>query len=389
MDSATVHQMPQPGVEISVDPVATLLESIVGRHEEFDAQRCLSPDIVKLLKASGVYRALVAKQFGGDEKTPSEFLRLIERISVVNGSVGWVASFGFSAVYLSALPVSTLAAMYADGPDVIFAGGIFPPQPAMAVPGGYQVSGRWTWGSGSTGADLIGVGIKIDDGTDMTGLPRIAVMPRSQVKIVENWDVNGLKGTGSHDMVVDKVVVAPEWTFVRGGASSLDAPLYRYPSMTLAAQVLAVVALGVARAALDHMKATASNRVSITGAPTFGDRPHVQIEIAKSEANLRSARAFFYEATDAAFDKLVQGGDLSVEDRAMMRLASSHAARAGADVAASIYRLSGTDGIFTANPVARFMQDAMIVPQHAFLSEGTWQSAGRIVLGFEPAPGFP
>jgi len=73
----------------------------------------------------------------------------------------------------------------------------------------------------------------------------------------------------------------------------------------------------------------------------------------------------------------------------MIRLASSHAARAGADVAAAIYRLSGTDGIFTANPVARYMQDAMIVPQHAFLSEGTWQSAGRILLGFEPAPGFP
>lgn len=371
------------------DPIAALLLSVSSRHEEFNAQRRLSPDVVEMLKASGVYRALVAKRFGGDEKSPSEFLRLIERIAVADGSTGWVASFGFSAVYLSALPVATLATMYANGPDVVFAGGIFPPQKAVPVDGGYEVSGRWSWGSGSTGADLIGVGIKVEDGTTTNGLPRIAVMPSGRVTIAENWEVNGLKGTGSHDMVVDKVVVAPEWTFIRGGASSLDAPLYRYPSMALAAQVLAVVALGVARASLDHMKEIASNRVSITGAPTFGDRAHVQIEIARAEAGLRSARAFFYETTDAAYEKLVRGEDLSVEDRALIRLASSHAARAGADVAVAIYRLSGTDGIFTSNPVARYMQDAMIVPQHAFLSEGTWQSAGRIMLGFEPAPGFP
>ena len=371
------------------DPFSRLLNEVSARHQEFNGQKRLSGDVVELLKQAGVYRALVAKQFGGDEKSPSEFLRLIEKISVADGSTGWVASFGFSSVYLSALPLDTLKAMYANGPDVVFAGGIFPPQKAILVEGGYEVSGRWSWGSGSTGADLIGVGIQVEDGTKANGLPRIAVMPSQRVTIAENWNVNGLKGTGSHDMVVDKVVVAPEWTFIRGGSSSLDAPLYRYPSMALAAQVLAVVALGVGRAALDHMKSIASHRASITGAPNFGDRAHVQIEIAKAEALLRSARAFFYETTDAAFDKLCGGDELSLEDRALIRLASSNAARSGADVAAAIYRLSGTDGIFTANPVARFMQDAMVVPQHAFLAEGTWQSAGRILLGFEPAPGFP
>jgi alkylation response protein AidB-like acyl-CoA dehydrogenase len=81
-------------------------------------------------------------------------------------------------------------------------------------------------------ADLIGVGIKVENGANSgpyAGLPLIAVMPADKVTIERNWDVNGLKGTGSHDMVVDKVVVPEEWTFVRGGASSLDTPLYRYP----------------------------------------------------------------------------------------------------------------------------------------------------------------
>ena len=131
----------------------------------------------------------------------------------------------------------------------MFAGGIFPPQPAQQVEGGLKVNGRWSWGSGSMGADMIGVGVQPKSGEGL-GLPRMAVMPREKVQIVPNWDVSGLLGTGSNDLVVTDVVVPAEWTFVRGGASSLDTPLYRYPTLALAAQVLSVVALGIARAAI-------------------------------------------------------------------------------------------------------------------------------------------
>ena len=99
----------------------------------------------------------------------------------------------------------------------MFAGGIFPPQKAVPVEGGIEVSGRWGWMSGCTGATLIGVGIKIEGGCGDDGLPRMAVMPREKVRIVRNWDVNGLKGTGSYEVVVEKVVVPESWTFVRGG----------------------------------------------------------------------------------------------------------------------------------------------------------------------------
>ena len=366
-----------------------LLRKVKARRAEFGREQQLDADIVATMKAAGIYRALVARRFGGDEKTPSEFLRMIETISEADGSAGWVASFGFSAVYLSALPIATLKEMYAKGPDVIFAGGIFPPQRAVPVEGGLEVSGQWAWGSGCTGAEIIGVGIKVEGAGPSGGLPRIAVMPRDNVKIVPNWDVNGLKGTGSHDMRVEKVVVPEEWTFVRGGASSLDTPLYQYPSMALAAQVLAVVGLGVGRAALDQITAIASGRESITGAPTLADRAYIQSDIAKAEAALRSARAFFYEITDQAYATLVAGDKLDIQTRNLLRLASSHAAKTGADVAQTAYRISGTTGIFTAHPIAQCFQDALIVPQHAFLSEGTWQSAGRILLGLDAVPGFP
>ncbi|CAN5155763.1 flavin-dependent monooxygenase [soil metagenome] len=365
-----------------------LLTAVRERRTEFTANQQVSGDVVDLMKKAGIYRAMVAKRFGGDEMSPADFLRLIETIARADGSAGWVASFGFSAVYLSALPLTTLEAMYAGGPDVVFAGGIYPPQKAVAVEGGLEVSGRWAWGSGSTSADLIGVGIKAEGGSS-SGLPLIAVMPANKVTIAPNWDVIGLKGTGSHDMVVDKVVVPEEWTFVRGGPSSLDTPLYAYSTLALAAQVLAVVGLGVARAALDELIELAGGRTSITGAPTLADRAYVQADLAKAEAALRSARAFFYEITEEAYATLVAGDVLSMDTRALLRLASTNAARVGADVTQAVYRLCGTTGIATDHPIARHMQDAMIVPQHAFLSDGTWQNAGKVLLGLESAPGFP
>jgi len=371
------------------DALKCLLAAARERHAEFEAQTFVSADVVDMMKQAGVFRALVARRFGGDEMHPSDFLRLIETISQADGSTGWVASFGFSAVYLSSLPLPVLEQMYAGGPDVVFAGGIFPPQRAVPVNGGFEVSGRWSWGSGCRGADLIGVGIKVEGAGPTGGLPLIAVMPASKVRIEDNWDVIGLQGTGSHDMVVDKVVVPEEWTFVRGGPSSLETPLYRYPSMPLAAQVLSVVGLGIARAALDCLTELATGRTSITGAPTLADRGYVQTDLAKAEAALRSARAFFYETTDLAFDTLVRGDDLDVATRSLLRLASTNAAHVGAEVCQAVYRLSGTTGIAAGHPIARYLRDAMIVPQHAFLADGTWQNAGKVLLGLEAAPGFP
>lgn len=366
-----------------------LLEEARTRRMEFARQGRLSGDIVDLLKQAGIFRALVARRFGGEELSPSDFCRLVERISAADGSTGWIASFGHAAIYLSALPIATLETIYADGPDVIFAGGIFPPKPARRVDGGFLVNGRWSWASGCTAAAYLGVGIKVDDGSTESGLPRMAVIPRENATIIDNWDVNGLRGTGSHDIEVTGVVVPEDWTFIRGGASSLDTPLFRYPTLAIASQVLAAVGLGAARAALDQAIAMAGERTSITGAPRLAERPHVQIELAKAEAELRSARAFLYEATDQAYERLAAGEELGLQMRTLLRLSATHAAKVGADVTRAAYTMCGTAGIFTGHPLAQALQDALVVPQHVFLSDSTWQSAGRMLLGLEAAPGFP
>jgi len=364
------------------------IASLRARRDEFDRLGQLPHDVVETLRSLGVYRALVSRKYGGDECAPGQFLRIVERLSQGSGSVGWVASFGVSCMYLASLPPATLAEVYAGGPDVIFAGALFPPHAAEPVAGGLKVSGRWKFGSGATGADLIGVGIKVPGAAD-GGLPRMAVMPADRVRIEPNWDVIGLRGTGSHDLVVDGVVVPEDWTFVRGGTPTLDSALYRYPSMAFAAQVLAVVGIGVARAALDEIVQMAGGRTSITGAPTLADRAYVQSEVAKGEAALRSARAFFYETTEDAWATICAGDPLSTQQAALLRLASTHVARTGADVTRLAFTLSGTTGIYNDHALCGYVQDAMVVAQHAFLSEGTWQNAGKVLLGMDAGPGFP
>lgn len=364
-----------------------LLQDIRKRRKEFEAQRFISPDIIQGFKKAGVYRALVARRFGGDEKSPAEFCRLIERISQADGSAGWVASFGIGGIYLAALPLATLEKLYANGPDVVFAGGIFPPQPAEMVDGGFKVNGRWSWGSGSMGAEVVGAGILPKNG-DGSGLPRMAVMPREKVQVAPNWDVMGLLGTGSHDIVVKDVVVPEEWTFVRGGPASLDTPLYRYPTLSLAAQVLTVVGLGIARAAIDEVLGMAAGRASVTGAPNLGERVYVQLEIAKIEAELRAARAWFYEAIDEVWQVLVAGGKPSDHQVSMLRLSTTHASRVGADVARRAQMLSGGTGVYESSPLAAQVRDAQMITQHAFMGDITYQNAGAMLFGLKPLPGY-
>lgn len=366
--------------------LAGVLEEVGRRRFEFSERRQVPPDVVEGFRRAGIYRAATPRRFGGDALPPAVFLKVIERISAVDGSAGWVASFASAGVYLAALPVETQAAIYAGGPDLVFAGGLFPVQPAEPVDGGFRVTGTWRLASGCVAADLLGVGIGVAGSP--AGRPRTAVLPPAQVQIVENWDVVGLEGTGSHDLKVDGAYVPEEWTFIRGGAATIDEPLYRYPSLGYAAQVLAVVALGIGRAALDHAEGAGSSRRSLTGGPRPADRGYYRVAIGKAEAELRSARAFFYEMAEEVY-AAAEAGTPTQRQAALLRLSAAHAAQAGFEAAQAAYRLCGTAAIYDDHDLQRYLRDASVVPQHAFLSEAMYEGAGAILMDAEAFPGFP
>jgi alkylation response protein AidB-like acyl-CoA dehydrogenase len=359
-----------------------LLTELAGRRAEFQRQRYVSRDFVDRLKQAGIYRASTPAKFGGNPLPPADFLDLIERISAVDGSTGWVASFGSSLVYLAALPLETQAKLYADGPDVVFAGGLFPVQPAEATAGGFRVDGRWKFASGCMGADILGVGIPGDAST--AGKPRTALLRPDQVEIVQDWDVVGMRGTGSFDLVVRDVEVPAEWTFIRGGEPTVDEPLYRYPAIAYASQVLAVVGAGVARAALDHATRTRAGYAGVTGAPKLADRPYYRGEVAAAEAALCSARAWFYELSHQVWDTVLAGDPATDEDNARLRLASAHLAKTASDVVARLVEISGTAPIYTDHPLQMLLGDALVPKQHAFLGPAIFDAAGAVLMGLPP-----
>lgn len=378
----------QLGQRVELD---VLLGHIRDRRGVIEAQRRVPQDIVQGLRDAGIYRAAVPKSLGGDGAPLGDVFRLIERISEADASVGWVASFApQGANYFGALPTHRLKEIYADGPDVVGAGGLFPLQPAERVDGRLRVNGRWKFGSGSTGADWISVGIVIpDDDGKGPPPPRLIVLPAKKVEIVENWEVVGLNGTGSHDLVVKDVVADEDWSFIRGGPVLLDEPICHFPAMSLAALSFAVVGLGAARASLDAICELAAGKMSITGAPRLGDRVYAQAGIAKAEVQLQAARAFLYDQVDMAWRCVASGDQVDIEARAMLRLAANHASRAAVDVTEACFALAGTTAIFLDNPMQRFLRDALVVNQHAFLGDGHFESAGRVLLGMQPSPGFP
>lgn len=372
------------------DKLEAVLENVRNRRCEIEQGRCVPRDIIDGLVAAGLYRATVPHRFGGDGRPLSASLWQIERISAVDPSVGWVASFApQGANYFGALAPERLAEVYANGPDVVGAGGLFPLQPAERVPDGLRISGRWKFGSGSLAADWISVGIIIPDDKGAPPPPRLIVLPAEKVKIIPNWETVGLSGTGSHDLVVDDVTMAEDWSFVRGGTPRSDDAICRFPAMALAACAFAVVGLGAARGALDAAIDIAAGKMSITGGPRLADKAYAQYGVARAEATLGAARAFLYEQVDAVWATVAAGGEVSLHDRMRLRLAANHAARAGVEVAQVAFTTVGTTAIFLDNPIQQFLRDALVVNQHAFLGEGNYEGAGRMMLGLPSLPGFP
>jgi alkylation response protein AidB-like acyl-CoA dehydrogenase len=188
--------------------------------------------------------------------------------------------------------------------------------------------------------------------------------------------------------VIDDVFVPQEWTFIRGAALNLEGPVYRYPVLSLATQVLSVVALGVARAALTEIYAIAHQQQSVTGAPRMAERPQAQIQIARSEAELCSARTWFYQAIDDVWQKLLLGEQASCQQINALRLSSTHATRIAAEVTRQALALNGMGGIALTSPLQRYVRDTMVITQHAFMGDLSYINAGTVFFGGKPLPGY-
>ena len=383
------NDYPEYAAPLSLD---ALIDEVERRRDEFDALSHVPRDMVAKMKRAGIFRASTPKRFGGDALPPPRFLEMLERIAIADGSTAWVAAFGSANTYLASLPVETQAEIYASGPDQVFAGGLYPLQKAERLEGGYRVSGQWRFASGCKGADWIGVGIGgAPAGADdkNAGKPFTAVFPASEVEIVENWNVVGMQGTGSHDLRLKDKYVDERWTFVRGGVALIDEPLYRYPAVSYQAQVHAAVNVGLARAALDLLAGMSGVTKTTTGAPRLADRAYYRSGLAQAEAQWRSARAFFFDAAEASWRTVLAGDPVLPAEANLLRLSATHAAHTCAHIVMQAYKMAGVGAIYRESRMQRLVRDSIVVTQHAFLGEGTYDASGAVFVGIPPVTPYP
>jgi len=211
---------------------------------------------------------------------------------------------------------------------------------------------------------------------------RLLVFPTAQATLIDSWFAAGLCGTGSGDMEVRELRVPVTRSVslvtdrpVEGG------PLYVFPVFGLLALGIGAVALGIARAAITDLVALAGGKKPQGSTRTLAERATAQTALAEAEARLRAARAFFYEAVGEAWARATGAGDISLGERAALRLAATHATRVAADVARTAYDLGGGSSVHLSSPLQRRFRDAHVATQHVLVSPATLELAGRVLMG--------
>src|SRR4051794_39872745 len=315
------------------DPVAEAQRLAVTAAElapECERARRLDPRLARDVAEAGLFRLCVPASLDGLEAHPGVLVRAVEALARGDGAAGWgvaiAATSGLGGGYLAAE-----GAREVFGEPLSVAGGVFAPKGrAVAVDGGFRVTGRWPFASGCTHCDWLMGGCVVLDGDAPRLLPngmpdvRLLLAPATTFTIHDTWHVSGLRATGSHDIELDDAFIpADHGASVFSDRPREDGPLYAFPLFGLLAVAIAAVSLGIARGALDDVVALAGGKVPAGGRRRLAERATVQAEVARADAAVRAARALLLAAIDDAWEQALAAGEVDAERRGALRLAST------------------------------------------------------------------
>jgi indole-3-acetate monooxygenase len=367
----------------AAEQASALARELAGSTEQ---ARRLPEELVGRLRAGGLLRAGAPRSVGAPEAPPAVTLRCAETVARGDASAGWCVSIAATSSLLAAyLPADGAAEIFGD-PEAVAAGVWAPRGTATPSDAGFRVSGRWPYCSGIMHSDFLFVGTVIDTGASPGAGParlRVVGLPTGEVEILDTWHTSGLRGTGSHDAVATDVFVPGHRTLSLFDGPAVDAPLYRFPIFRYFALSIAAAALGNARGAIDDLAVLAAAKVGQDSRRTLAERPATQSAVAESEASLRAARAFYYQAIDDAWQaaQQPQPQPVSVELRTALRLAATHAVRTSAEVARAMYDLGGGTAIYEDSALQRRFRDAHVATAHFQVNPASWELTGRLLLG--------
>ena len=379
-----------PAVTGPLDAARALAPRIRARAGEIEAGRQLPPDLVRDIANAGLFKVAVPEAEGGLGADVVTTLRVIEEIACADGSAGWCVAMGINTFRQSAqLARPVRREIFYSDPVGVSAGSANSRGRAVAVPGGYRVSGHWFFASGCMHSSALHGACKVFDGDAPRLLPngdqevRIAFFyPKSQARIVDTWDVSGLRGTGSHDIVVDDVFVPDERTFsVLDRRARVTGPMNRMHGFDLAGCGFCCVGLGVARAAIEAFVELANAKTPRSSAELLRERVSAQAQVGEAAAILRSGRALLFEVVEEMWRTALAAQPITEGQRADLRLAMTHAAQSAARATHMVCAAAGTTSIFTKSPLERYARDAEVVTRHNQLQAVNYEAVGRTLFG--------
>ncbi|MFI0978201.1 acyl-CoA dehydrogenase family protein [Streptomyces sp. NPDC021093] len=372
-----------------LDRVRKAVPVLRERAAEIERERQLPDDVVQLLKDAGAFRMTMPRSWGGPELTSVQQTEVIETLATGDTSAAWCAMIGSdTGLYSGYLEDSVARSMFADL-DTVCAGFIAPAGRAERVPGGYRVNGRWPFGSGITHSDWVAAGCLVQDGGTVEQDPeaegphwRIVLLPTKDVQILDTWYTTGLAGSGSRDYEITDRFVPEEHTF-HLLVPRREGPLHAMPDAHI--RNIAGVPLGVARAALDHVRALAVGRIDRATGELWSKGYRVQTVVARAEMALGAARSAVYTSLERQWERLEAGETLTADERSATVLARYHAFHTARSVVSDLYDLLGGSAIYQRrSPLDRWMRDLNTICQHAATGDQNLQAAGDFLLNGNP-----
>jgi len=364
---------------MSLPERAREISALAAEHADYaDEHGKLAEPVVEAMHEHQMFGMWVPKSVpGGSELDPVSSLETIAAVSYGDGSAGWVMMAG-------ALAVGTGAAYLEDeAVDELFGGERMPviagqgtrPGKAVRHDDGFLLSGSWSFASGiKHGTHIHTLGI-IED----TGEPRIFVLPVEKVNLIDNWDVMGLRGTGSIDYTIDEAYVPESYTHFaiteepkRGGS------LYTLGIVGFAAMCHTGWALGIGRRLLDEMSALVKKRGGLKGPQ--GSSPSFQENYARAEGRFRAARAYVMESWRDVTATLDRNEKPDLRQHTLIRSAMLEVTAAAHQVSQFVYQAAGTEGL-RSGTVQRLFRDMHAGTQHVVASPPVYQAVGRELAG--------
>ena len=372
--------------------LVTLAESLIPlirelRHTTENDRRIAEP-IVKEIRKSDLCRMLL--DTGAPPRyTPEEWLRVLETLAGVEASVSWLVwNNTLPCFWARFLDDAGRARLFGDA-SRLFAGSTRPTGQAVATQGGFRLSGRWSLVSGCELADYLHlISLVYADGAPRMLAPgqpdlRLLFVPKGRYAILDTWHVGGLRGSGSHDVVVEDVFVPVEDSFAPAPPVASNSPLAQLPAIPMMIAGIGAQFLGMARAALAVTIEILRNKVSVDPGASIRERPSVLADIASYSAAVTAATSHLHASMEALWHK-VKHQLPTVEDRAALYSAGLYAASVGRACVVGMHAAAGTTALYVDCPLERSIRDMQAMDRHIAAQPVWLEDAGRVLLGHEP-----